>query len=140
MEKASVRILLVDDFEPFRSMVSSMLEGQPGLQVVGLASDGPEAVKQGEMLQPDLILLDIGLPKLNGIEAAQQIRLVSPQSIILFLSANTSPDVARAALYTGARGYVLKVDVVAELLTAVDAVLMGKQFLSRRFAHNCLIC
>ena len=116
-----------------------MLEGQPGLHVVGLASDGPEAVKQGEMLQPDLILLDMGLPKLNGIEAARQIRLVSPKSIILFISANSSPDIARAALYAGARGYVLKMDVAAELLTAVQRVLMGKQFLSRRFACKGLI-
>ena len=134
-----VRVLLVDDFEPFRSMVSSLLERQPALQVIGCASDGADAVKQGEILQPDLILLDIGLPTLNGIEAARQIRVVSPKSVILFLSANCSTDVARAALHTGARGYIVKADVVNDLLPAVDAVLMGKQFMSPRFASSGLI-
>lgn len=139
MAKVSVRILLVDDFAPFRILVASKLEKQPGLQVVGLAADGLEAVQQAEKLQPDLVLLDIGLPKLNGIEAARQILLVSPKSILLFLSADSSFEVAREALSTGASGYVMKADVPNELLAAVNAVLTGKQFVSHRFSCDGLI-
>ena len=137
--KALVRILLVDDFEPFRSMVSELLGKQQGLEVVGLAADGQEAIKKAEELQPDLIILDLSLPKLNGIEAARQILLVSPRSIILFLSANSSPDIATEALRTGARGYVIKADIMTELLVAIDAVLSGKRFLSDGFTRSGLI-
>jgi DNA-binding NarL/FixJ family response regulator len=139
LTKVSVRILLVDDYAPFRILVASKLEKQPGLHVVGLAADGLEAVQQAEKLQPDLVLLDIGLRKLNGIEAARQIRLVSPKSILLFLSANSSLEVAREALSTGARGYVMKVDVNGELLAAVYAVLTGEKFVSHRFSSDGLI-
>ena len=138
MIRALVRILVVDDFEPFRSMVSSMLGKQPGLEVVGLVSDGQKAVQQAEELQPDLIILDISLPSLNGIEAARQIRVVSPGSIILFLSANSSPEVALEALRTGARGYVLKAEVETELLVAVHAVLRGNRFMSGGVTRNGL--
>lgn len=102
------------------------------LCVIGHVTDGLEAVQRAEELQPDLILLDIGLPRLNGIEAARQIRCVSPRSKIVFLSQIHCPDVAREALGTGARGYVIKSDAGAELLAAVEAVLLGKQFASKR--------
>jgi DNA-binding NarL/FixJ family response regulator len=133
-----VRILLVDDFERFRSFTSSLLRKQPGFQIVGDASDGPEAVQKAEELKPDLVVLDIGLPKLNGIEAARQIRLVSPDSKILFLTGNHDPEVAREALGTGAAGYVAKSDVAVELLNAVEAVLLGKQFVSEKLAGHGL--
>lgn len=114
-----------------------MLHEQPGLQVVGEAPDGVEAVQKAEELQPDLVLLDMGLPRLNGIETARQFRYTSPSSKILFLTENDCPDVARAALATGALGYVVKSDAVGELLPAVESVLLGKQFVSDRFtAHN----
>jgi len=103
---------------------------RPELQVICEASDGPEAVLKAEELKPDLIVLDIGLPKLNGIEAARRIRQLSPSSKIVFLSLHNSPDVVQGALSTGALGYVRKTDARSELLPAVDAVLRGKQFVS----------
>jgi DNA-binding NarL/FixJ family response regulator len=101
---ASVRVLVVEDFEPFRRFLCSTLGNESDLQVVGEASDGLEAVQQAQALQPDLILLDIGLPTLNGIEAARRIRKVAPQSKILFVSQESSTDVVEEALGTGARG------------------------------------
>lgn len=102
--------------------------GKPELQVVCEASDGSEAVQKADDLKPDLIVLDIGLPKLNGIEAARRIRQLSPNSKILFLSQNNDLAVVQAALGTGALGYVYKMNAQEELLSAVDAVLLGKQF------------
>jgi two-component system, NarL family, nitrate/nitrite response regulator NarL len=130
---AVVRILLVDDFEPCRILVSLILQDQPGYQIVGEAADGPEAVQTAEDLNPDLVVLDIGLPGLNGIEVARQIRSCSPGSTILFLTGNHDPEIARQGLYAGARGCVHKFDVVAELAAAAKAVLSGKRFVSRRF-------
>ncbi len=89
---------MVDDFEPFRRLVVSMLQKQPELQIIYEASDGSEAVQKAEELQPDLILLDIGLPKLNGIEAARRIRKLSPGSKILFVSQDLSADFIHGAL------------------------------------------
>jgi DNA-binding NarL/FixJ family response regulator len=130
MAKPRIRVLVVDDYEPFRRFVISTLEQQPELQTVGEATDGLEAVRKAEELKPDLILLDIGLPKLNGIEAARRIRDVSPKSTILFFSENRSWDIVEEALYTGAVGYVAKSEAARELLAAVEAVLQGKQFVS----------
>jgi len=101
---------------------------------VGEVSDGLQAVQKAEELQPDLILLDIGLPTINGIEAARRIREHTPRSIVLFLSAILSSDIAQEALRTGASGYVVKADAASELLTAVDAVLRGEVFVSSRLA------
>lgn len=106
------------------------------LAVVSEATDGPEAVQQAERLQPNLILLDVGLPKLNGIEAARRIRNVSPESRILFLSQMSDADVVQEALSLGAQGYVLKSQVGGELRTAVEAVLRGERFLSEGLKHN----
>lgn len=129
----TVRILLVDDFEPCRTLVSLILKDQPGYQIVGEAADGLEAVQRALELNPDLVVLDMGLPGLNGIEVARQIRNCSPGSTILFLTGNHDPEIARQALYAGARGYVHKFDVVAELAAAANAVLSGERFVSRRF-------
>ena len=126
----SIRILITDDFKDWRRQVHSLLGARPAWQVIAEASDGSEAVRKAEELKPDLILLDIGLPSLNGIEAARRIRQFSPSSKIIFLSQNNNLDIVRAALSTGARGYVHKLDVNKELLPAVDAVLRGKQFVS----------
>jgi len=129
----TAKIILVDDFEPWRSFVASMLQKNPEWQVICEVSDGLEAVQKAQELQPDLILLDIGLPKLNGIEAAQSIRKVAPDSKILFLSGNRSPEVAAAALSAGGHGYLVKSDGASELLVAVEAVLQGKRFVSSAF-------
>ena len=106
---------------------------------MGETSDGLEAVHKAEELQPDLILLDIGLPTLNGIEVARRIQVVSPTSKILFVSENRSPEIAEEALRTGAGGYVVKSDAVGELLPAVKAVLEGKQFMSASLAGHFLV-
>lgn len=126
---SSFRVLVVDDYEPFRQFVCSALAARPGLQIVGESSDGLEAVRKSEKLQPDLILLDIGLPSLNGIEAARRIRRVAPESKILFVSQESSPDVMQEALTTGALGYVVKAHAGRELLGAVDVVLKGRQYI-----------
>jgi two-component system, NarL family, nitrate/nitrite response regulator NarL len=102
------------------------------LRIVGVASDGLEAIQKAGELQPDLILLDIGLPKVTGIEAARRIRNVA-KSKILFLSQESDLDVAQAALSEGGHGYVVKSDADDELFAAVETVMRGKKFVSRRF-------
>jgi len=129
----------VDDHERWRRFFSKTLQKQPELQVTGEASDGLEAVHQAQELQPDLILLDIGLPSLNGIEAARRIRQVSPASRILFVSENRSTDIVEQALNTGASGYVMKSDANSELLPAIKAVLLGKRFVSACLAAHDLM-
>jgi CheY-like chemotaxis protein len=128
------RILIVDDYEPWRRFATSALQNQPGLLIVGEAADGLRAVEQARELHPDLILLDISLPTLNGIEAARRIRQHSSNPRILFCSQNLSPDIAEKAFGTGAAGYVVKSDAASDLLPAVTAVLQGERFVSRRFA------
>jgi DNA-binding NarL/FixJ family response regulator len=100
----SIRILVVDDYKDWRDQVRSLLRARPEWQIICEVSGGSEAVQKAEELKPDLILLDIGLPKLNGIEAARRIRQLSPNSKIIFLSMETSPDVVQVALSTGAEG------------------------------------
>jgi DNA-binding NarL/FixJ family response regulator len=128
---SSLRVLVVDDYEPFRRFSCSMLETRPDLQVVGEASDGLEAVQKTKELQPDLIVLDIGLPTLNGIEVARRIRKLCPECKILFMSQESSVDVAQAAFSLGAMGYVVKADAGSELLAAVESVCQGRKFVSK---------
>jgi DNA-binding NarL/FixJ family response regulator len=130
LQPSPVRILIVDDFGPWRHFVSSRLLKKPEWQVAGEASDGFEAVQKAVELKPDLILLDIGLPTLNGIEAAQQIRELVPESEIIFLSQESSADVVQAALNLGASGYVVKASAGSQLLPAVETVISGKKFVS----------
>ena len=132
MQPTLVRILVVDDFESIRQFVCATLAKRQHLQVVGEASDGLEAIQKAVELKPDLILLDIGLPTLNGLEAARQIRKLVPESKIIFLSQESSADVVQEALRIGARGYVVKVGAVTGLLTAVEAVISGKRYVSSR--------
>jgi DNA-binding NarL/FixJ family response regulator len=128
---SSIRILIADDHQGWRHQVRSLFQARPQWQVIAEAADGPEAIQKAAQLAPDLIVLDIGLPKLNGIEAARRIRQLSPSSKIVFLSQNNDRDVVQAALATSALGYVHKTDAQSELLPAVDAVLWGKQFVSK---------
>ncbi|MGC1903570.1 MAG: response regulator transcription factor [Candidatus Acidiferrum sp.] len=127
---SSILVLVVDDYEPFRRFVCSTLGHRPDLLVIGEASDGLEAVQKAEELQPDLILLDLGLPTLNGIAAARQIRKLVPEAKIIFLTQESSPDIAQEALSSGALGYVVKAHGGSELLAAVEAVCQGMQFVS----------
>jgi DNA-binding NarL/FixJ family response regulator len=126
-----VRTLVVDDNEPWRRHICFTLKEMPELHIVGEASNGLEAVRMAEELKPDLILLDIGLPNLNGIEAERRICQLVPGAKILFLSQNSEAEVVGAALNNGAQGYVLKVDAGTELLPAIKAVLRGQRFVSR---------
>jgi DNA-binding NarL/FixJ family response regulator len=128
--EAPSRVLVVEDFEPFRRFICSTLRKRPEFQVVEEATDGLEAVQKAEKLQPDLIILDIGLPSLNGIDAARQIRKLCPKSKLLFMSQESSADVVQEALALGALGYVVKAQAGSELLPAVEAVLQGRQFVS----------
>jgi DNA-binding NarL/FixJ family response regulator len=123
-----LRVLVVEDFPPFRRFTCSILEKRCDLQVICEVSDGLEAVQKAGELKPDLILLDIGLPSLNGIEAARRIRKLSPESKIIFLSQESSPDVVQHALSAGASGYVVKTKAASQLLSAVEAVVAEKQF------------
>jgi DNA-binding NarL/FixJ family response regulator len=128
-----LRILIVDDFEPWRRFVSSALQ-KVDSQILFEVSDGLEAVYKAEDLRPDLILLDIGLPTLNGIKAARRIRDRSPDSKILFLTEENSPEVAEAALEAGGAGYLVKSDAGRELLPAVKALSKGRRYLGARLA------
>jgi len=125
-----VRVLVVDDLELWHTFVHVRLDKEPNLHIIGVATDGLDAVRKAEALQPDLILLDISLPKLNGLEAAQQIRRVAPKSTILFLSGESDPDVVRNAISSGGLGYVLKSDAARDLLAGIESVLLGRRFVS----------
>jgi DNA-binding NarL/FixJ family response regulator len=133
---SSSRVLVVEDSEPFRKFICSALGRRPELQIVGAVTDGLQAVQKAEELQPDLIVLDIGLPSLNGIEVARRVRKSSPKSKILFVSQESSADVVHEALGTGAHGYIVKTDAGSELLEAVEAVLRGEQFVGSRFSGH----
>ena len=139
MGEQSIRVLVVEDHESWRRYFSTLLPKHDGLEVIGEVADGLEAVQKDEELQPDLILLDVGLPTLNGIEAARRVRKVSPASKVLFVSETRSADVAEEALNTGAGGYVLKSDAESELLPAIRAVLEGKRFISAGLAGQFLL-
>ena len=139
MDTPLIRILVVDDYEPWQRFVFTTLEKEPDLAIIGQVSDGWEAVRQAQELQPDVVLLDIGLPSLNGIEVARRIREVAPTSRILFVTENRSPDIAEKALSTGARGYMVKSDAASEMLPALKALLEGKTFISASLAGHFLV-
>ena len=130
----STRVLHIDDYAPLRRLVRSTLEECPELQIVGEASDGLEAVQRFQKLRPDLVLLDVGLPSINGIEVARRIRKLFPTAKILFVSENRSWQVAEEAFRAGASGYVVKSDIARDLLTGVGTVLEGKRYVSTSLA------
>jgi DNA-binding NarL/FixJ family response regulator len=130
-----VRVLLADDYEPWRRCVSSLFLKYSGLHIVGEASDGLEAVKKVDELRPDLVLLDINLPKLNGVEAASRIRETSPKTKIVFISAYQDSDAMQAVWSNGADGYVLKWEVTRELLPAIEAALWGRRFITAQLTR-----
>jgi CheY-like chemotaxis protein len=134
--RTSLRILVVDDFFPWRNYLIAKLGENPALQIVGVASDGSEAVLKAAELRPDLILMDINLPALSGIQAAARIRGLSPESKILFVSQDLDFDIALAALEAGGVGYVVKSHAESDLLTAVEAVMSGKRFVSAVLARQ----
>jgi DNA-binding NarL/FixJ family response regulator len=126
----ALSILVVEDSEPFRRLLCSALAQWGEYQVIGQASDGLEALQKAEELQPDLILLDIRLPKLNGLQAARQIRQLVPRARILFISLEFSFEFVAAALECGGVGFVDKLRAGRDLLHAIQAVRRGRYFVS----------
>jgi CheY-like chemotaxis protein len=129
-----MRVLVAEDFAPFWQVIRSTLAERPGVQIIGEVADGLEAVQKAVLLEPDLVLLDIGLPTLNGIEAARQIRKLAPASKIIFVTQESTSEVVQEALKLGAWGYVVKARAASDLLAAVDAFLEGRQFVSVELA------
>lgn len=119
---ASTQILVVDDLHQWRIKVRSILEGIKGFRVVAEAGDALEAIEKAARFRPDIVVLDIGLPLLNGIEAAPRIQQASPGSKIIFLTQEQDSDIRAAALATGAEGFVLKSNAASELRSALEGV------------------
>jgi DNA-binding NarL/FixJ family response regulator len=132
-QSVPLRVLVVDDFAPFRGIVRSILSAAPEL-IIYEASDGLTAIQQAEALQPDIILLDISLPNMNRLETAERIRQVAPSSKVIFQTQHTSSEMVRAALETGAQGYVVKSHAAQELMAALEAVREGHLFCQRHCA------
>lgn len=130
MPASPIRVLIVEDYVAFRRFLVSTMQRRTEIQVICEAADGLEAVQKARELQPELVLLDISLPRLNGIEAGRQIRKLSPNSKILFVSENRDLEIIEEGLRIGALGYVVKSDAARDLLPAVEAVLQGKPFVS----------
>ena len=130
MTISTTKILLAEDFEPCRRLIASLLDKNPAFRIRCEASDGLEAVAKAQELGPDVVLMDIGLPKLNGLAAARRILELIPSTKIIFLTQETDVDMVKEAFSLGAWGYVLKQEAEGELLGALSAVLQGKRFLS----------
>lgn len=133
-----LRILIADDHEVARGGIRALLESHPGWEVCAEAKDGREAVELASELNPDLILLDIGMPNLNGLEAARQILAVSPDVAILILTMHDSDQVVREVLRAGARGFLLKSDAGRDLVAAVDALQRQRTFFTTRVSQMVL--
>ena len=133
----TVRVLVVEDYAPFLRYIASILARTDDLQVICEASDGLEAVHKAEELKPDLILLDIGLPTLNGLEAARQIRQLCPESKIIFVSQESDADIVQEALSSGGLGYVVKTMAGGELVAAIKAVCGGRLFVGDGLSSPC---
>jgi DNA-binding NarL/FixJ family response regulator len=134
----SVRLLVADDHEIVRKGLRSLLEAQPGWQVLAEASDGREAVEKAKELRPDVTVLDIGMPSLNGLEAARQMLKNDSRAKILILTMHESDPLIREVLDAGARGYVLKTDASRDLVSAVNAVRNNKTFFTAKVAQMVL--
>ena len=127
-----VRVLLADDYEPFRRCVSSLFLKHPEWKIIGEASDGLDAVQKAQELNPDVVLLDLSLPMIDGIEAANRIRRIAPATKIVFITAYQDSELMQKVLHNQAEGYVLKWEIMTDLVPAVEAAIRGRQFVSTR--------
>jgi len=130
-----VRILVADDHQVVRTGLRALLESKTGWQVCAEASNGREAVEKAGELKPDVAVLDIGMPLLNGVEATRQIRKLSPETEILILTMHDSEQLVQEVLAAGAHGYILKDDADRNLIAAVDALRRHKPYLSSRVSE-----
>lgn len=135
---ASFRILVADDHEVVRHGVRSLLVAHPGWEVVAEASDGRDAVEKAAQLRPDVVILDIGMPNLNGLEATRQILRSHPGARVLILTMHESEQVVREVLEAGARGFLLKSDAGRDLVAAVEALQKNKTFFTSKVAEMVL--
>jgi DNA-binding NarL/FixJ family response regulator len=126
----TIRVLLADDHSLVRAGIRGLIESLAGAAVVGEAGDGPEALRLAEELRPDVVLLDIGMPGLNGLEVAARLTALDPAIRVVILSMHTAEEYVLRALRAGAAGYLLKGSAVAELELALRAVARGETFLS----------
>lgn len=133
-----LRILIADDHDVARRGIRAVLESRPGWQVCGEAKDGREAVELAATQKPDLVLLDIGMPNLNGLEAARQILATAPDVLILILTMHDTDQVVREVLRAGARGFLLKSDAGRDLITAVDALEQRRTFFTTKVSQMVL--
>src|SRR5579864_3367365 len=124
----AIRILIVDDHPVVRHGLRNLLEVQAGWEVVDEAADGLEALEKADRLNPDVILLDVSMPKMNGLEACRLIRKAVPASEVLIVTQHDSPQMMREALDAGARGYVVKSNAGRDLIAAVEAVSQHRSF------------
>jgi len=134
----SFRILIADDHEIVRRGIRSLLERHPGWEVCGEAEDGREAITQAKAMRPDLVLLDIGMPNLNGLDAARQIAASCPLTHVLVLTIHDSEQVVREVLAVGARGFLLKSDAGRDLVSAVEALQRHGTFFTSKVAELVL--
>ena len=133
-----VRILVADDHDIVRQGLRALLESRPGWEVCGEAATGREAVERARQGKPDVVVLDVSMPELNGLEAARQILQVLPRTEILILTMHESEEMARQVLGVGVRGYVLKSDAARELVSAVEALAEHKPYLTPRVSQMVL--
>jgi DNA-binding NarL/FixJ family response regulator len=134
----SLKLLVADDHEIIRNGVKCLLEAQPGWRVMAEASNGREAVEKAKQLKPDVAVLDIGMPSLNGLEAARQMFINVPHIKIVILTMHESDYLIREVLKVGARGYVSKTDAIRDLVTAINAVRNGLTFFTAKVAEVVL--
>jgi DNA-binding NarL/FixJ family response regulator len=133
-----LKVLIADDHEIVRQGLRSMLEAKGDCQIVGEAANGRQAVSMTRDLSPDVVILDVGMPTLNGTEATRQILKIRPQTKVLILTMHESDSVIREVLDAGARGYILKTDAGRDLLTAVDSLRSNKTFFTSRISQMIL--